>query len=131
MHFILWIHIALMATAAALVLSAAVTARKKKDGWLLRHRSRALAGSLCAVAGFAAMFFFKLSVGYPHFQSPHAIAGLAGAALLVLTPVLGALLVSGKAGLAPVHRAFGRMTAFMVLASVIMGVFRVVQIFKR
>jgi hypothetical protein len=127
---LIYIHFGLMGLAAVLIIIAAAIAHKKGEGWFKRHRSAALAGALCALLAFASIVAFKISVDFPHFKSPHAIAGLIGAILIVITPVTGILMVKGKASLRPVHRVLGKITAGLAVLVAVSGVLRFLQISK-
>jgi uncharacterized membrane protein YozB (DUF420 family) len=128
---LLYAHIILMAVAAILVVSAVVTARKRKPGWLNRHKAMAMTGTLCAMAAFVCMFLSKAVMHFPHFHSPHAVAGLATVIMLIITPASGVLVVSGKNGLRPLHRLLGRVTSLALVLTALSGVFRMIQISKR
>ena len=131
MRILLFAHIFLMAAAAVLVIAAVVTARKKKSGWLNRHRAMTLTGAVSACAAFACVFISKAVMHYPHFHSSHAIAGFVTLFMLVVTPVTGALVVSGANGLRSAHRMLGRITSLALVLTVLSGIMRMVQISRR
>ncbi len=126
----LLLHIAFMALAAGLAVAAAVTARRKQGLWLKRHRILALAAAAAGLLAFGFIAAFKVSLGFPHFRSPHAIAGAVTLLLLVVTPIAGMLLASGKTGLRIVHRTLGRITVGLLLVTLLMGVLRLIRILK-
>jgi hypothetical protein len=125
------LHIVLMALAAVLILTAAGLARGKKENWFPRHRILALLGTLSALLAFTSIFISKTTAGYSHFKSLHALAGALGLVLLVVTPIVGMLLASGKSGLRPLHRMLGRITSFIVLFAALIGILRLLRIFKK
>ena len=131
MNSLMILHIIFMALAVVLVVSAAAVARARKADWPAKHKSLALTGSACALAGFAYMFGLKLAKHYPHFHSPHAVAGAIALLLLIVTPLLGLLFLWLPAGLRAVHRTLGRITALAIVATAVMGVLRLLQILKR
>jgi uncharacterized membrane protein YozB (DUF420 family) len=131
MRAFLLMHIFLMAAAVIFIISAVVAARRKKQGWLNRHRALAITGAISAGAAFALIFISKTVMHYPHFHSPHAVAGAVTLALLIMTPVSGALVVSGKNSLRTAHRILGRTTSLALVLTALSGIFRMVQISKR
>jgi uncharacterized membrane protein YozB (DUF420 family) len=131
MRMLLYAHIVCMAAAVIFVVSAVVTAWKKKPGWLDRHRVMAATGVLCALVAFAFVVVSKVVMHFPHFHSPHAVAGAGTLAMLIVTPVTGALVASGKNGLRSAHRLLGRITSLALVLTALSGFFRMVQILKR
>lgn len=125
------IHFSLMGIAALLLLAAIFTARKKKDSsWLNKHRILAISVVIAGLAGALVMFFHKEAALYPHFNSPHAIAGLVTVILVLITPTMGMILVKGKEALRPVHRLFGRITFLIFVLTALFGVLRLLQLMK-
>ncbi len=125
------IHFSLMGMAALLLLAAILTARKKRDSaWLNKHRMLAISGVIAIIAGALVMFFHKEAASYPHFESPHAIGGVAAVMLILITPTMGMILAKGKQALRPVHRLFGRITFSIVVIAAIFGVLRLLQLMK-
>jgi hypothetical protein len=122
------LHIFFMSAAAALIVAAVLTAHRRNSRWLIRHRMLAVTGALSALVAFILMFTFKVEAEMPHFRSPHALAGLVIVLLLLCTPAVGALLVSGKAGLRPVHRIMGRIASIAVPLVAMAGVVRMLQL---
>jgi uncharacterized membrane protein YozB (DUF420 family) len=131
MHLLMVAHIFLMATATILIIAAVMTARKKKPGWLNRHRAMALTGAVSACAAFACVFISKAVMHYAHFYSPHSIAGAVTLFMLVVTPITGALVVSGTNSLRPAHRLLGRITSLVLVLTVVSGIMRFIQISRR
>lgn len=128
MKILVFVHLAFMAATVFLVISAAVIVFRKKKGWFLLHRKVALSGVAAALAGFLAEFIFKWAMQYPHFRSPHAIAGLITLVLLLITPAAGAMIPKNQKIMRPVHMALGRITAVAVAATAIMGAVRFIQL---
>ncbi|MFH0919192.1 MAG: hypothetical protein V1913_02430 [Fibrobacterota bacterium] len=131
MSGLMFAHFILMAVAAIAVVAAAIIARKKGPNWFPRHRAFALAGSLCALVAFGCVVYVKRANQYPHFKSPHAVAGLVSIILLVVTPILGVLLTQGRETLRGSHRLFGRITSLAILLTAVMGALRLLQISRR
>jgi amino acid transporter len=116
------LHFSLMGLALTLCVSAVVTIRKKKGAnWLKKHMLINIAGALSAVLGLLAMFYFKSSMGYPHFKSPHAIAGLVTLVILLAMPILGNLIMSGRQNLRKPHRILGRITVGLMSITAAFG----------
>ena len=113
------VHTCLMFLMCVLIVIAAAIARKRADGWLMKHRIFAILGVLSGLIGFSVMFYVKLMAGWPHFKTPHAIGGGIAVLLLIVTPVLGAMATKGK--LNAVHKIFGRITAVLALLVLITG----------
>ncbi len=114
-----FIHTVLMFLMCVLIVIAAVIARKRADGWLMKHRVFAVLGVLSGLIGFSGMFYVKLMAGWPHFKTPHAIGGGIAVLLLLVTPALGFMATKGK--LNGVHKIFGRITAILALLVLITG----------
>lgn len=131
MKNLIWVHMGLMVIAVILIVAAAVVARGRKDGWFKRHRRFALSGVLAALTAFLMIVLFKATLHYPHFKSPHAIAGVISLSFLVITPSAGWLVASGKNGLRPVHKGLGRITSVLVLLTAFMGLMRLLKLFKK
>ena len=131
MRILLFAHIFLMASATVLVVAAAVAAHKKKPGWLNWHRAMALTGAVSACVAFALIFFSKAMMHYPHFHSPHSIAGAVTVIMLVITPVTGALVVSGTNSLRAAHRMLGRITSLALVLTAVSGIMKFIQISRR
>jgi uncharacterized membrane protein YozB (DUF420 family) len=125
------LHILLMLLAAILIITAIITAHKKKTpSWFKIHRALAVLGVVSAFTGGAIMFFHKMALGYPHFKSPHALIGLLGILLLITTPVIGNIMIAGHPNLRPVHRVLGRITAGVVLLAVLAGALSLLKILQ-
>jgi hypothetical protein len=131
MAYLPYLHFIFMAAAMVLVVTAALTARKKKTGWFVRHRRLALLGVVSALFAFSAQFTFKSAMHYPHLKSPHAFAGVAPLVLLVITPILGSLIASNPKVLRKYHRTFGKITSFAVIITALSGVGRFIQLLKK
>ena len=104
------------------VVLAAITAKKRSQGWLPRHRALAVTGVLCGLIGAGLMFYSKASHGWPHFKTPHAIGGGIAVFLLLCTPALGYFSLKGKDSLRPVHRMLGRITGILALLVLVTGI---------
>ena len=125
------LHILLMLLAAVLMITAIITAHNKTaPSWFKIHRILAMLGVVSAFTGGAIMFFHKMELGYPHFRSPHALIGLLGIILLIITPVIGNIMIAGHPYLRPVHRVLGRITAGVVLLAVLAGALSLLKILQ-
>jgi hypothetical protein len=131
MNFLLPAHIAFMALALVLVVSAAVIAKRRKKNWLVMHKRCAISGTFSSLIAAICIVALKIAHGYSHFQSPHALAGLVTLCLLVIAPALGAAIPKGPKPLRAIHRFFGRLTAAAIVLTSVMGVFRFLQISKK
>jgi hypothetical protein len=128
MRNLIYVHLSFMTVAAILIVTAAMIARGRKEGWFKRHRILAVCGVCSAFAAFAAIAALKVTAGYPHFKSPHSIAGAVTLILLVVTPVTGMLIGKGGKSLRPVHKILGKITSVVVVLTAISGYYR---FFKR
>jgi cell division protein FtsW (lipid II flippase) len=128
MKNLIWVHLVLMATGAVLIISAAVIARMRKQGWFKRHRFLAMSGVIASLIAFLAMETFKISMDLPHLQSLHSIGGALSICLLVITPITGRFMASGGKSLRSLHKTLGRVTPFVMLATALMGA---VNFFKK
>jgi hypothetical protein len=128
MRNLIYVHLAFMTIAALLTVASAMIARGRKEGWFKRHRILALCGVCSALVAFMAIVTLKLSAGYPHFQSPHAIGGGVTLVLLIVTPITGKFMGKGAKGLRPVHKILGKITSVVVVLTAISGYIR---FFKR
>jgi hypothetical protein len=131
MQILMFVHIGLMAIAAVLIGVGATIAHGRNQNWLKRHKIFVLSGVISALAGFFVMFVFKMVTQFPHFQSLHAIAGIIGVLFLIVTPIIGFNIAHGPKFFRPMHRLLGRITGIVVLLAAIMGIFRLVQLFKQ
>ena len=131
MQNLMFVHIGVMALSVVLIGIAVTIAQGRKQNWFKRHKAFALFGVVSGLAGFIVMFVFKMSTQYPHFQSLHAIGGIIGVLLLIVTPIIGANIPHGPKFFRPTHRALGRITGIVVLLTAVLGIFRLVQLFKR
>jgi len=123
------LHVLLMLLAAVLIVTAIITAHNKKTpSWFKNHRILAILGVISALIGGTIMFFHKMELGYPHFKSPHALLGVLGILLLIITPALGAFMLAGRPKLRPVHRVLGRITAGVVLIAASAGALSLLRI---
>jgi len=120
-------HFSLMGAALALCAAAVVIARKKRGAaWMKKHVFLSIAGAFAALIALLMMFYFKSSMGYPHFQSPHSIGGLVTLALLFIMPVLGNMMLSGKKGLRNTHRIQGRVVIVLMAITATFGALQVI-----
>jgi len=107
-----------MVVSILFIIIASLVARKKKGDWFNLHRVLAGIGVLFGGVAFIIMVRAKLTMGYPHFKSPHAILGLLGMILLFCTPLAGMLTASGKEHFRSIHKLMGKATSgFMLLAA--------------
>ena len=125
------LHVFFMAATLIIVISAATIAYRRKQGWFALHRKVALTGVVTGLAGFAAEFTLKAVLHYPHFQSPHAIAGLITLALLVITASAGVLIAKNPKKIKPIHVALGRITSLAVIATALMGIVRFIELSRK
>jgi hypothetical protein len=130
MQNLMFVHIGLMALSVVLIGTAVTIAHGRKQNWLKRHKTFALSGVVSALAGFIVMFIFKTVTQFPHFQSLHAIAGIIGVTFLIATPVIGVNIPHGPKFFRPMHRLLGRITGIVILLAAVMGIFRLIQLFK-
>ena len=122
------LHFSLMGLALVLCVTAVITVRNKKGtDWLKKHMLINIAGALSAVLGLLSMFYLKSSMGYPHFKSPHAIAGLVTLVLLLSMPILGNLIMSGRQNLRQPHRILGRVTIVLMAITAVFGALMVIM----
>jgi len=128
MQKLLIIHLALMATSLAFIVTAVLIAKARKAGWLKRHKPLALTGAASALTGFIVIFFAKTMAQFPHFNSPHAFAGLAVVFILLFTATVGFRLAGGPPGLRPLHRVLGRIAAIVIVITAVSGLLRFLQL---
>jgi hypothetical protein len=119
-----------MIVALTFVITAVLIARKRKKNWLKRHKTFALTGVAASLVSFAIIFIGKSGAQFPHFHSPHAIAGAVALALLIITPTTGVLISFKFQTLRPLHRVLGRITSIAVLFTALMGLLRFLQLSK-
>jgi len=131
MKNLLILHILFMTVAVILIIIAAVIAHGKKQGWLKKHKVFALLGVFFAIVGFTIIFFFKISMHFPHFHSIHAIVGICTFILLLITPIFGALSIKGLQFFRPIHRIFGKITSIAILITAFSGLMRFLEIIKK
>jgi hypothetical protein len=131
MQNLMFVHIGLMAVAVVLIGAAVTIAHGRKQNWLKRHKTFAMSGVACALVGFIVMFISKMSMQFPHFQSLHAIGGAIAVLLLVATSIIGANIPHGPKAFRPIHKLLGRITGIVVLLTAVLGILRLVQLFKR
>jgi hypothetical protein len=86
-----------------------IVAWRKPKGWLKRHRTSMLPGTLLGLGGIAVLFIVKQIGGEQHFATPHAKIGMATAVLLTLLLLLGLNFARLPAALRPSHRILGRL----------------------
>ncbi|MHC4250219.1 MAG: cytochrome b family protein [Planctomycetota bacterium] len=111
-------HLSLMALLIALLVTAVALARLRRGAWVARHRVVASAGAALGIAGVATMAAAKHANGWPHLVSSHSRVGLAALVLTLAAPVLGMLLVRGRAKLRQPHRiAGGAAIALAIVAA--------------
>jgi 4-amino-4-deoxy-L-arabinose transferase-like glycosyltransferase len=130
MQILIIVHIALMVISAALIVTAVFIARARKPRWLKRHKTFAISGVVTSLAAFTVIFIAKAGMQFPHFHSPHAIAGVLTLAILVATPIIGALIPKKPKALRPVHRVLGRIVSAAIILTALMGLLRFLQLSK-
>ena len=122
-----YLHMSFMALMCVFVLLAAMTAKKRAENWLPKHRLFAVIGVLFGLIGIFFMYYAKVEYGRPHFSSPHAIGGGIVAFLLLCTPTLGYLSLKGKDSLRPIHKLFGRVTSGLALLVLFTGIGKLLE----
>jgi uncharacterized membrane protein YozB (DUF420 family) len=127
MEYIMFGHFFLMIAAAVCIVMAAVAALRKREGWLQYHRKFALTGVVFALAAAICVETFKIWTSGPHFFTPHAVAGTVVLFLLIITPVAGIALVSGRKSLRMPHRISGMITSAAVILTSCAGIYLVIQ----
>jgi hypothetical protein len=127
MEYIVFGHFFLMTAAAVCIVRAVSAAFRRKEGWLQTHRKFASAGAVLALIAAVCVEVFKFWTASPHFITPHAIAGTVVMFLLILTPVAGISLVSGRKSLRMPHRISGMITAAAVILTSCAGLILVIQ----
>ncbi len=100
-------HALLMTLMVASTIAGVVFARRKGIAWLIKHRIAASAGAALGIAGAATMAVAKHLNGWPHLTSTHSRVGVAATLAVLAAPVLGTLLVKGRARLRLPHRIVG------------------------
>lgn len=124
------LHIGFLALMVVLCVLAALTAMRRPEGWLCRHRLLGVLGACSGLIGVAIMIGEKVEHGYPHFQSIHARIGLLGAILLICVPALGLAASRGVNALRSPHRVLGRVLILTGVAALATGTFRYLEIAK-
>jgi len=110
-------HLSLMALLIVLLVTAVVLARLKRGAWVARHRMIAAAGAALGVAGVATMAVAKHLNGWPHLVSSHSGIGVAALIAVLAAPVMGTLLVKGRAKLRLPHRIVGAAAAALAIVA--------------
>ncbi|MHC5057624.1 MAG: hypothetical protein ACYTKD_23370 [Planctomycetota bacterium] len=110
-------HLSLMALLIALLVTAVVVARLRRGAWVARHRIVAIAGVALGGAGALTMAVAKHLNGWPHLFSSHSKVGLAALIVVLAAPVLGTLLVKGRAKLRQPHRIVGGGTIALAVVA--------------
>jgi hypothetical protein len=131
MRILFFLHVLFMAATLIIVISAATTAHRKKQGWFVLHRKLAFSGVVTALVAATAEFTFKTVLHYPHFQSPHAIGGLITLALLIITASTGVLIAKNPKNLRPIHITLGRITSIAVIFTALMGIVRFIELSRK
>jgi hypothetical protein len=131
MRSLFFLHVLFMATTLIIVVSAATIAHRKKQGWFVLHRKLAFSGVVTALVGFSAEFTLKAVAHYPHFQSPHSLAGSSTLTLLIVTLATGVLIAKKPEKIRPIHMTLGRITSVAVIVTVIMGIARVIELSRK
>jgi hypothetical protein len=122
------VHLSLLALMVLLCICAAVTARRRSEHWLPRHRLLGISGACTGLVGIAVMVSEKIEHGYPHFTSPHAIVGLSVGILLATVPLLGFLRSRGVTKLGMPHRILARILLILGPVALLTGVLRYLQL---
>ena len=121
------LHFSFMALALVLCITAIIIVRKKQGtNWLKKHALINIAGTFAAILGLLSMFYFKSSMGYPHFKSPHALGGLVTLIILLCMPVIGNLVMSGRQNLRKPHRVLGRAVIILMIITAAFGTIAVI-----
>ncbi len=116
------IHYFLMVLSVIFFISTMIIAIRKKDKqWMKRHRLYSTLGVVSITGGFISMFIYKFSMDYPHFQTPHAIAGLCAVLILLVNYTMGNLILKGKPDIKPYHRWTGRTGITLGILNMILG----------
>ncbi len=116
------LHIVFMTLAIILCATAIIIVRKKQGtDWLKKHALINIACAFAAILGLLSMFYFKSSMGYPHFRSPHSLGGLLTLAILLSMPIIGNLIMSGRQNLRKPHRLLGRAVIILMIVTAAFG----------
>jgi hypothetical protein len=126
-HIIL--HIVFMPLALALTVASLVVLRSQKANRLNLHRALAAVGGVCGIIAFGFIFALKAKAAYPHFQSPHAIAG-AVTLVLLLAALIGGGIASQKKNILRMHKITGKIALAAMLVTLVMGIARLVLMLK-
>ena len=121
---LLKIHGAAMVLAAGLFITALIVARRRKAKWLLWHRALGALAVLVALAGLAAVVYFKMEAEYPHLQTTHARSGALALVLVTLALIFGAGLNFGHIrALRWPHRILGGIAVLLFLLTLACKIF--------
>jgi len=120
------VHAGLMILTLFLLATGACIARflKKKPWWLKAHRSLAVTGVILFLLAIAAIALQIILTERAHLRVPHSWVGLAGLALILLTPTLGFLqfkMRNAAARLKGLHRWSGRITISVMIINIVLG----------
>jgi hypothetical protein len=122
-------HMILMPLALALTVASVIVLRGQKANRLNLHRALAAAGGVSGIVAFGFVFALKAKAAYPHFQSPHAIAG-AVTLVLLLTALIGGGIASQKKNIIRLHKITGKIALAAMLVTLVMGIARLVLMLK-
>jgi hypothetical protein len=125
-YLLLQIHAGLMILNVFVLLTGALIARfmKKQPWWLRAHRSIAITGVILFLVAITAIALQITLTERAHFRVPHSWVGLVAFMCVLLTPTLGFLQFKIKnmaANLRSFHRWSGRITIFIMLINVVLG----------
>lgn len=123
------LHFIFMPLALALTVASVVVLRSQKANRLNLHRALAAVGGVFGIIAFGFVYALKAKAAYPHFQSPHAIAGAVTLALL-LAALIGGGIASQKKNFIPIHKIMGKIALASMLLTLVMGIARLVLMLK-
>lgn len=127
MFSLIWfyqIHVYLIALGVIIMCTSVyiIMFKKNKPWRIKRHRLLSFISADLILLGILLMYLGKESVGLLHFTVPHALGGLVGAILLVVTPLVALIGMKNKPKLIGIHRWLGRITAVVVLFVTVFGI---------
>ena len=115
-------HMFFMGLMVAALVAAVASARRRRKGWMPRHRALAISGAVSGLVGALAMAVVKYVRGWPHLATPHSRVGAVALALVLTAPILALLMLAGAAKLRLPHRLAGAMAMLAALAAGALGV---------
>lgn len=117
------IHVYLIVIGVILMCTSVYIIRFKKDKpWRIkRHKQLSYLSFNLILLGIILIYLGKDTVGLAHFTVPHALGGVVGSILLIITPLTANIGMKKKPKLIKVHRWLGRITAIVVLVVSMFG----------